>query len=246
MATSCTSSSTCSMPGQGIVAPTARNDDAVSADTPIVGEGQRLVAEPLDAFLDRERSFAVAFSGGCDSAYLLAAARRAGCDVAAYLVKTEFQPDFELRDAEQAAGLLDVPLRVVKADVLARADICANPPDRCRLCKRFIFDVVRSAALADGYDVVADGTNATDDPSRRPGFASLAEAGVVSPLRRAGLTKADVRRGLAAEERARGLCEGALLSNKPSFPCLAVYVPEGAPLSRESLRLAAQARGSAS
>ena len=208
-----------------------------------MGEGQRLGAEPLDVFLGREGSFAVAFSGGCDSAYLLAAARRAGCDVAAYLVKTAFQPDFELRDAKQVAALLGVPLRVVEADVLSQADICANPPDRCRLCKRFIFEAVRTAALADGYAVVVDGTNASDDPSRRPGFASLAEAKVVSPLRRAGLTKGDVRRGLAAEERARGLSEGALLSNKPSFPCLAVYVGEGMPLNEESLRQAAQARG---
>ena len=137
-------------------------------------------------YLLREPKLAVAFSGGCDSALLLAAAKLAGCEVHAYLVKTAFQPDFELDDARTVAAALEVPLTVVEADVLARADICANPADRCYLCKRFIFDEVRRTAAADGFTVIVDGTNATDDPERRPGFKALAEAGVVSPLRRAG------------------------------------------------------------
>ena len=150
-----------------------------SPDTAAVGEGQRLGSEPLNAFFCRQRRFAVAFSGGCDSAYLLAAAKDAGCDVAAYLVKTAFQPAFELDDARRVADALGVPLRVLEADVLAEADICANAPDRCRLCKRFIFATVRESAAGDGFDVLADGTNASDDPATRPGFLSLAEAGVV-------------------------------------------------------------------
>ena len=162
----------------------------IAEDTEDVGPGQHLFGEPLEMYLLREPRLAVAFSGGCDSSLLLAAAKLAGCEVRAYLVKTAFQPAFELDDARRVAEALGVPLTVMEADVLADGAICANPPDRCYRCKRFIFQEVRAAAAADGFTVIVDGTNASDDPARRPGFKALAEAGVVSPLRRAGMTKA--------------------------------------------------------
>lgn len=217
-------------------------EGVVAEDTEDVGPGQHLFGEPLEMYLLREPKLAVAFSGGCDSALLLAAAKLAGCEVRAYLVKTAFQPDFELDDARAVAAALDVPLTVVEADVLAQA-ICANPADRCYLCKRFIFGEVRRAAAADGFTVIVDGTNATDDPERRPGFKALAEAGVVSPLRRAGMTKANVRHVLASLEERFDLAPGALMSAKPSFPCLAVYVPQGESITEASLREAARSRG---
>lgn len=218
-------------------------ESRVAEDTEDVGPGQHLFGEPLEMYLLREPKLAVAFSGGCDSSLLLAAAKLAGCEVHAYLVKTAFQPAFELADARAVADALDVPLTVVEADVLADGAICANPPDRCYRCKRFIFQEVRAAAAADGFTVIVDGTNASDDPARRPGFKALAEAGVVSPLRRAGMTKANVRHVLAGLEERFGLAPGALMAAKPSFPCLAVYVPEGEPVTEASLAEAARARG---
>ena len=119
------------------------SESVVAEDTEDVGPGQHLFGEPLEMYLLREPKLAVAFSGGCDSALLLAAAKLAGCEVRAYLVKTAFQPDFELDDARAVAAALDVPLTVVEADVLAQEAICANPADRCYLCKRFIFGEVR-------------------------------------------------------------------------------------------------------
>ena len=218
-------------------------ESRVAEDTEDVGPGQHLFGEPLEMYLLREPKLAVAFSGGCDSSLLLAAAKLAGCEVHAYLVKTAFQPAFELADARAVADALDVPLTVVEADVPADGAICANPPDRCYRCKRFIFQEVRAAAAADGFTVIVDGTNASDDPARRPGFKALAEAGVVSPLRRAGMTKANVRHVLAGLEERFGLAPGALMAAKPSFPCLAVYVPEGEPITEASLAEAARARG---
>ncbi len=216
-------------------------ESVVAEDTGGVGPGQHLFGEPLEMYLLREPKLAVAFSGGCDSALLLAAAKLAGCEVHAYLVKTAFQPDFKLDDARTVAAALEVPLTVVEADVLAQADICANPADRCYLSKRFLFDEVRRTAAADGFTVVVDGTNASDDPERRPGFKALAEA--VITLRRAGMTKANVRHVLASLEERFDLAPGALMSAKPSFPCLAVYVPEGEPITKSSLREAARMRG---
>ena len=151
-------------------------ESVVAEDTEDVGPGQHLFGEPLEMYLLREPKLAVAFSGGCDSALLLAAAKLAGCEVHAYLVKTAFQPDFELDDARTVAAALEVPLTVVEADVLAQADICANPADRCYLCKRFLFDEVRRTAAAAGFTVVVAGPNASDDPERRPGFTGVAFA----------------------------------------------------------------------
>lgn len=217
----------------------ATYESMTAPDTPWVGEGQRLGAEPLEAFFARVPRFAVAFSGGTDSAYLLAAALVAGCEVRAYLVNTAFQPAFELEDARAVAACLGVPLAVVEADVLAQDDICANPPDRCRLCKRFIFGAIAEAAQRDGFTVLVDGTNASDDPARRPGFRALAEASVVSPLRRAGMTKTDVRAASRALALSQGRDSDAFLADKPRFACLAVHVPAGERITRESLADAA-------
>lgn len=217
-------------------------ESLVAEDTEDTGPGQHLFGEPLEMYLSREPRLAVAFSGGCDSALLLAAAKLAGNEAHAYLVKTAFQPAFELTDARAVTDALGIPLTVIEADVLAEAAICANPADRCYRCKRFIFQKVREAAAADGFAVIVDGTNASDDPERRPGFKALAEMGIVSPLRRAGMTKANVRHVLADLETSFGMAPGTLMSAKPSFPCLAVYVPEGEPIDEASLAQAARTR----
>ncbi|WP_235905195.1 7-cyano-7-deazaguanine synthase [Eggerthella guodeyinii] len=157
------------------------------------GPGQDVGVEALDAFFARTPRLAVAFSGGCDSSFLLAAALRAGCDVKAYGVRTAFQPAFEIDDARRLARELGAEFELIDADVLAQGGICANGPDRCYRCKTFIFSTILAHMAQDGFQVLADGTNVTDDPANRPGFQALAELGVVSPLRRAGMTKDAVR-----------------------------------------------------
>ena len=183
--------------------------------------------EPLEAFFARVPRFALAFSGGADSACLLGAAAKAGCQVKAYLVKTAFQPDADVADAQRVAAEWGMPLEVIYADVLSQPTIAANPLDRCYHCKTFIFGTIEKHAQSDGYSVLCDGTNATDNPARRPGFRALAELGVVSPLRRAGLTKDEVR--------ALGRSVGVSLADKPSFSCYAVHAPAGQPLTKEVL-----------
>lgn len=181
--------------------------------------------------LDPNRSYGLAFSGGCDSSFLLAALMRAGIDVKAYMVLTAFQAEFELDDALRVVEETGAPFELIHADVLANREVCANPPDRCYHCKRFIFGTILGAMRRDGRTVLFDGTNATDDPARRPGFRALAELGVVSPLRDAGFTKDQVR----AASRAIGLST----ADKPSFSCFATKVPAGAPITQEALDEAA-------
>ena len=184
--------------------------------------------EPLDAFFARVPRFALAFSGGADSACLLGAAVKAGCQVKAYMVKTAFQPDADVEDARRVAAECGADLQVIYADVLSQPQIAGNPSDRCYYCKTFIFGTILEHAQADGFEILCDGTNATDNPVRRPGFRALAELGVVSPLRRAGLSKDEVREvGRQAD---------VSLADKPSFSCYAVHAPAGEPLTEKVLR----------
>lgn len=202
---------------------------------PVVGPGQAVDVETLDAFFARVPRFAVAFSGGCDSSYLLAATLHAGCQVKAYGVRTAFQPAFEIDDARRLAAELEADFELIDADVLARDEVCENGPDRCYRCKTFIFSTIRARMATDGFEVLVDGTNTTDDPANRPGFRALAELEVVSPLRRAGMSKDDVR----AASRELGL----FTADKPSFSCLAVHVPKGERITQAALETAAERLG---
>ncbi|HIS79638.1 MAG TPA: ATP-dependent sacrificial sulfur transferase LarE [Candidatus Caccousia stercoris] len=183
-------------------------------------------------FRDNPRA-ALAFSGGTDSAFLLWAAARYGAQVRAYFVKTAFQPAFELRDAERLARELSMPLTVVEADILAVPGAAENGPERCYHCKRALFTRLTEAARADGFSLLIDGTNASDDAGDRPGMRALRELSVRSPLRECGLTKEEVRR-LSREA-------GLFTWDKPAYACLATRIPTGTRISRETLEAVEQA-----
>ena len=148
----------------------------------------------LMEFFQAHPQAAIAFSGGVDSAYLLWAGMRAGTRVKAYYAKTAFQPAFELEDAKRLAQELGAELEILPVDILCREEVTANPADRCYHCKRALFETILKAAKADGFSLVLDGTNASDDVSDRPGVRALRELEVRSPLRECGMTKAEIRR----------------------------------------------------
>ena len=187
----------------------------------------------LEEFFKTAPRAAAAFSGGVDSAFLLWAAARYGCDVHAYYVKTAFQPEFELEDARRLARQLHVPLTVIEKDILSVPEAAANGPDRCYHCKRALFTCLWEAARSDGHTLLLDGTNASDDAGDRPGMRALRELEVRSPLRECGVTKAEVRR--MSEEA------GLFTWNKPAYACLATLVPTGTLITRERLQRAEKA-----
>lgn len=180
-----------------------------------------------EQFFAENRKVALAFSGGVDSAYLLYAAKTCGADVTAYYVKTPFQPDFEYRDAQALADQLNAKMVTIELDILACKNIAENPKNRCYFCKKQIFSAILERAKADGYSLVIDGTNASDDDADRPGTAALRELEVRSPLRECGLTKADIRR----------LSKAANLftHDKPAYACLATRIPTGTAITAEKL-----------
>ena len=189
----------------------------------------------LKDFFQANPRAALAFSGGTDSAYLLWAAVQAGAEVQPYFIRSAFQPRFELADAERLCAQLGLRLRVLDCDVLARPEIAANPPERCYYCKRELFTRLLAAAAEDGYPLVMDGTNASDDAGDRPGMRALRELGVRSPLREAGLSKCDVRR-LSAQA-------GLFTADKPSYACLATRIPSGTAIEKAMLETVEAAEG---
>ncbi len=189
----------------------------------------------LQAFFQRHPKVALAFSGGTDSSYLLYAATACGAAVRPYFVRSQFQPAFELQDAERLAGMLNVPLTVIELDVLACGTVAENPPNRCYFCKQRIFSALTARARADGYDTLIDGTNASDDSGDRPGMRALEEMGIQSPLRLCGITKDDVR----ARSRAAGL----FTWDKPSYACLATRIAAGEPITAEKLHAVEASEG---
>ena len=139
------------------------------------------VPDSLQQFFRAHPTAALAFSGGTDSAYLLWAAQKCGCDIKPFFIKTAFQPEFELYDAACLADLLDLPLTVIELDVLTDPVIASNPSDRCYYCKRYLFEQLKKRADRCGYGTILDGTNASDDVNDRPGMKALEELHIVSP-----------------------------------------------------------------
>ena len=182
----------------------------------------------LQEFFTEYPQAALGFSGGVDSSYLLWAAVNAGADIAPYYIQTAFQPAFELEDAKRLCEQIGVKLNVIQLDALADPRVAANPANRCYYCKVGLFGALRARAKADGYDLLLDGTNASDDAGDRPGMKALREMEVRSPLRECGLTKAMIRQ----ESRKAGL----FTWDKPAYACLATRVPTGRTITPELLR----------
>ena len=181
----------------------------------------------LKQFFQENPRCALGFSGGVDSAYLLYAGVRAGADIRPYFIKTAFQPAFELADAQKQARGLGVEVTVLELDALADPRVAANPADRCYFCKQNLFRTLKERAIADGYPVLLDGTNASDEAGDRPGMRALAELSVRSPLRECGLTKAEIR--------ARSREAGLFTWDKPAYACLATRVPAGETITADIL-----------
>ena len=138
----------------------------------------------------------VAFSGGADSALLLAAAVRAlGPEhVVAATGYSHSLPQAERDPGREFAESLGVAVLTPETHEMEREGYRANAGDRCFFCKAELLDVLTPLAAERGLAHVATGTNADDAVAGfRPGIRAAAERGAITPLRDAGLTKEQVR-----------------------------------------------------
>lgn len=177
---------------------------------------------------------AVAFSGGVDSSLLLKiacdSARRKGTKVYGVFLNTMLHPQGELEEAKKVAQETGAVFHELKVDELEEAGIADNPVDRCYRCKRFLFQRIREEMELFKVRWILEGTNEDDMHVYRPGIRAVRELGIISPLERVGMTKAEVRK------MAEGY--GISVSRKPSVPCLATRFPYGTRLSYEEMQKA--------
>jgi len=190
-------------------------------------DAQRLLSE-----FDQLEQVVVAFSGGADSACVLAAAVRA-LGESNVIAATVISPSLAAGELEAAAGFArELGVRHVKVPgyELSRPGYVINDTDRCAHCKTELMDVLLPLARKEfGWNAqVVTGTNAEDalDP-HRPGIAAAARAGALTPLANAGMSKAEVRE-LSKQWRLRTW-------DKPQAACLASRLAYGVPVSASAL-----------
>jgi uncharacterized protein len=186
--------------------------------------------QALTAWLHNAESVLVAFSGGVDSTFLLAAARRALPRDRVFGV-TGLSPSLaegEIERCVDLAALLDVNHQSVHTDEFSDPRYLSNPSNRCFFCKQTLYARLVPLAKSGGFRVIVNGLNLDDMGDVRPGTAAAEAAAVQSPLRDVGLTKAEIRKisqtwGLPTWDR-------------PASPCLSSRVAFGTPVSPDLLQ----------
>jgi len=170
----------------------------------------------------------VAYSGGVDSALLLALAREAlGDRAVAFTAVSPAVPPDELDAARALARQLRVDHVERSSAELDDPNYAKNPANRCYFCKTELYDLALAEARVRGIAAVVSGTNADELGDYRPGLQAADEHAVVQPLAEAGLTKAEIR----VLSRELGLPTW----DKPQQPCLSSRIPYGTEVTRERL-----------
>ncbi len=186
--------------------------------------------EKLKEYLKNLKSVAVAFSSGVDSTFLLKTAHDILNDnVIAVTAKSCSFPQRELQEAIRFCKNENIKHIIVESEELNIEGFKNNPPNRCYLCKKELFQKIWQCAKDNHIENVAEGSNIDDEGDYRPGMQAVKELGVLSPLRTAGLSKAEIRT-LSKEI-------GLPTAEKQSFACLSSRFVYGEEITEEKLKM---------
>lgn len=168
----------------------------------------------LKKYLSSLNSVAVAYSSGVDSTFLLKTAVDTlhRDNVLALTAKSHSFPKRELDESIQFCKSENIRQIVFESEELSIDGFSNNPPDRCYICKKELFSKIKSIARENNINAVIEGSNADDINDYRPGMRAVAELEILSPLKKVGLTKNEIR----ALSKQLGLKTW----NKQSFACL--------------------------
>ena len=173
-------------------------------------------------------SVLVAYSGGLDSAFVLAVARDVLGDRAVALTAVSPSlPEREKRDAMRIARELGARHELVESNEIHNPSYASNPSNRCFHCKSELYSITTRVRAELDLAFVVNGTNVDDLGDYRPGLEAAKDAGVRSPLVEAQLHKEEVR----ALAKARGLD----FWDKPAAACLSSRIPYGTEVTPERL-----------
>lgn len=171
----------------------------------------------------------IAYSGGVDSAVLLAESHRVlGDRACGVIAQSPSLPAAELQAALALARESGFPARVIQTEEMNREAYRANRPDRCYHCKTELFEKLESLAREESWDAIAYGAVTDDLGDVRPGMSAAERHRVLAPLLEAGLSKVEVRM------LARRL--GLRVWDKPQSACLSSRIPHGSEVTPEKLR----------
>lgn len=184
----------------------------------------------LEDYIRTLGSLAVGFSGGVDSALLLAVAHNVlGDQVIAVTGADASVPEREVKEAASFCEERGIRHIICKVDPMKDEGYRKNGPDRCYFCKHGIFETIKNIADENGISYMAEGSNMDDMGDYRPGLKAVRELSVKSPLREAGLYKQDIR----FISKAMGLPTWS----KPAYACLASRFVYGEEITEEKLHM---------
>ena len=183
----------------------------------------------LRSLLKETGGAVISYSGGCDSTLLSFIAKEELGDRAFFVLSSfEAYPASETDEALKTAGILELPIMMVKEKMLEDSNFTANTAERCYFCKKKLFGRLSEIGRKNSVDFIADGSNTDDLNDTRPGMRAASDLGVRSPLLEAGFTKNDIRK------------LSRLLKlptwDKPSFSCLASRIPYGVRIEQSLLQ----------
>jgi uncharacterized protein len=199
-----------------------------------------MAQEKLEVLKARLREIAgdqkiiIAYSGGVDSAFLLAVSHEVLGENAQPMIgiSPSLLPE-EWEEAREIAKQIGANLREIETHEIDDENYNSNPNNRCYFCKSELFSVLQKLARQENFAAICDGTNLDDMSEWRPGAQAGVELGVLSPLRECEVSKAEIR-------------ELSKLYNlptwdKPAMPCLSSRIPYGTPVTREALQMIGRA-----